>query len=691
MGFLYGVPMAQKYIIYDIETFINCFSFAYIDDETSEEFIFEVSNHRNDWKSLRKLLTHWSNIKPTMVGFNNIGFDNVILLRLFKEHDANAAAVDVIHTAREACVQIINIPFERRFSTRLPPWKYKWPQLDLMLVWHYDNISKATSLKALEIAMRSHVVEDLPFHPDTFLTHAEIQILKEYNMHDVRETQKFFKISRDMVGFRETLVPTLGPSVINANDSKIGSMFFIQKLKPSFNDTIPKPTFSEGTPMRLGDLIFDYVHFDLPQFNEILTWVKDQVICETKGAFTNLTEEKLGGVAQYAQMDTKKKKFKDTPTPEDIQEFKRQHPAGKIVQKELKSGKFSYWKNYNVAKALNVKVSNLTYIFGTGGLHASVDNEVYKSTDSHMVLDLDVASYYPNLAISNNLHPLHLGSTFSTIYNLLYQERKLYPKGSAQNGIYKLALNGSYGNSNNKFSPFYDPRFTMAITLNGQLLLCMLAEALLKVDGLKIIQVNTDGISSVFKKRDYDKVKSIYMKWMNITGLDLEESRYSEMYIRDVNNYIARFESGSVKLKGAYDYRVDYHQNHDALVVRKAVEAHLIDGQDISGYIKNHRDVFDFYLATKVPRSSRLIERDGEKDTLTQSTCRYFVSVTGSELIKIMPALKRDGFEREFQVQAGWLCTTANRVDGSMPNDINLDYYIEQANKLVTELKEVHL
>ena len=127
------------------------------------------------------------------------------------------------------------------------------------------------------------------------------------------------------------------------------------------------------------------------------------------------------------------------------------------------------------------------------------------------------------------------------------------------------------------------------------------------------------------------------------------------------------------------------------LVVRKAAEAHLVSGIKIADFIKNHDDPFDFYLASKAPRSSKLIMRSGDVDTLTQNTCRYYVSKKGHELIKIMPPLPPKIDPREFQVESGWLVTLANKVDGTMPNDINLDYYIEQANKLVTELKEVHL
>lgn len=35
----------------------------------------------------------------------------------------------------------------------------------------------------------------------------------------------------------------------------------------------------------------------------------------------------------------------------------------------------------------------------------------------------------------------------------------------------------------------------MSITLNGQLLLCVLAENLIKISGLTLIQINTDGVT----------------------------------------------------------------------------------------------------------------------------------------------------------------------------------------------------
>ncbi|WP_203229884.1 hypothetical protein, partial [Flavobacterium sp. LMO9] len=76
----------------------------------------------------------------------------------------------------------------------------------------------------------------------------------------------------------------------------------------------------------------------------------------------------------------------------------------------------------------------------------------------------------------------HLGVEFCDIYEYLYNLRKSYDKKSAENAMLKLALNGTYGKSNDQYSPFFDSKFTMAITVNGQLSLCMIVEQLLKLD-----------------------------------------------------------------------------------------------------------------------------------------------------------------------------------------------------------------
>jgi hypothetical protein len=79
----------------------------------------------------------------------------------------------------------------------------------------------------------------------------------------------------------------------------------------------------------------------------------------------------------------------------------------------------------------------------------------------------------------------------------------------------------------------------MKITLNGQLLLCMLAESLMKVPTLRLLMINTDGLEYRVS-RDYAEVADVVCReWEQLTSLSLEGTQYSRMWITNVNNYIA--------------------------------------------------------------------------------------------------------------------------------------------------------
>ena len=106
----------------------------------------------------------------------------------------------------------------------------------------------------------------------------------------------------------------------------------------------------------------------------------------------------------------------------------------------------------------------------------------------------------------------------------------------------KLSLNGTYGASNDKFSVFYDPSFTLKITLNGQLLLCLLIEQLCKIPTVEMIMVNTDGLEYTIHPDHAGASDKVCDAWCKTTGLVLESARYSKMFIRDCNNYIAVYE-----------------------------------------------------------------------------------------------------------------------------------------------------
>jgi hypothetical protein len=326
---------------------------------------------------------------------------------------------------------------------------------------------------------------------------------------------------------------------------------------------------------------------------------------------------------------------------------------------------------------LTATIDGFTFVFGLGGIHGSVESEVIESDDDHVIVDLDVTSYYPNLAIVNGFHPAHLGKTFVTIYKHLFEQRKQYPKKSAESAMLKLALNGVYGDSNNQFSVFYDPLYTMTITLNGQLLLCLLAEGLMHIPGLRLIQVNTDGLTVRVPRANKWLVDMARAAWQTRTGLNLEEAVYKRVFIRDVNNYIGQYEDGSVKRKGAYEYDMEWHQNAGGLVIAKVAEKVLVEGAPIRQTVQQWPDIMDFMLRTKVPRSSYLQWGDGR----VQNTSRYYIAQGGKPLFKWMPPLKDKTEWRKIGVESGWNVQVCNDIkDAALP--VEFEYYIREVEKL---------
>jgi hypothetical protein len=561
-----------------------------------------------------------------MVGFNNVGFDYPIL-HLFVQQRGKVTTMQLYEKAQA----IIGSQDTNRWQHMVYPSDRYVPQIDLYLIHHFDNKARATSLKALEFNMRLDSVQDLPFPVGTILNREQIALLREYNAHDVHATKLFYEETLPMIRFREELTAKYNRDFTNHNDTKIGKDYFVMELEKAGVQCYDYSPDKGRTPRQtirpqiaLKDAILPWVRFETPQFQNMLEWFKQQTITETKGVFDDLS----------------------------------------------------------------VVVNGFEFVFGLGGIHGSIENEIVEADEWNYILDLDVTSYYPSLAIHNKFAPAHLGAKFCDIYADLKDRRVTYKKGTAENAMLKLALNGVYGDSNNKFSVFYDPLFTMSITLNGQLLLCLLAENLMKVPGLRIIQCNTDGITIRSKRHPFeenDPVLKVCEWWQQVSGMVLESANYHLMAIRDVNNYLAEGSKG-VKRKGAYEYDLEWHQNGSALVIPKIAEQVLLKNVPIMDTLQSWPDKMDFMLRVKVPRSSRLVSVFEGRERLEQNTTRYYVAKGGVELVKIMPPLKGKTEDRRFAVEKGrTVCVCNDMKDAVLP--IDYSYYASEIEKLTLKLR----
>ena len=604
--------------VYDIETYLNVFTLAVEAADAPLKLSFEISDQRNDSQQIIDFLHTLKISNCRMIGFNNLGFDYPVLHQLIRMGKSDAASL-----YRKAQSIITNQETEERWMHQVHPGDRFVEQIDLYKIHHFDNKARSTSLKVLEFNMRSDTIEDLPFKVGSVLTRPQIDVLKRYNAHDVAQTKAFYFKSLDMIRFREELTAKYARDFMNHNDTKIGKDYFIMKLEEAgincyeYSNDGRMPRQTKRSVIHLKDAILPWIKFNRPEFTRVLNWLKEQSITETKGVFNDLV----------------------------------------------------------------ATVNGFDFVFGTGGIHGSVASEVIESTEDWIVVDLDVSSYYPNLAIANGFFPAHLGKEFCFIYKHLYEQRKNYSKGSAENAMLKLALNGVYGDSNNKFSVFYDPLFTMSITLNGQLLLCWLAEMIMAQTDGTLIQINTDGLTVRLPRNQLGLLESIRKHWETSTGLQLEEAFYRTMMIRDVNNYIAVYEDGRVKRKGAYEYKLSWHQNAGGLVIPKVAEKVLVEGAPIRQTVENWPDNLDFMLRTKVPRNSYLQWGDEQ----VQNVSRYYIAKNGKPLKKWMPPLKGKTEWRCIAVESGWHVQVCNDIrDAVLPIDFN--YYVQEIEKLCLSL-----
>lgn len=620
--------MIYNEVTYDIETYPNIFTLAGRNLVTGEDFIYEISWRMDQRHELIEFLRHLRMNGFSMIGFNNLGFDYPVVHYFIENYQT--VTVEQLY---QKAMSIINADWNDRFAHVIWEKDQHVPQIDLYKIHHFDNPARATSLKVLEFNMKMDNVEDLPFPAGTMLTSEQMSVLVDYNKHDIEATTLFKMKSETQLSFRRQLCEKYDRDVMNFNDTKIGKDYFIRELEKdnpgicySNDNGKRRPRQTKRDIIHFNDILLPYIQFNTPDMQAVHNWFRRNSIKNTKGSLD-----------------------------------------------------------------LSCTLRGFEFDFGTGGIHGSVRPCTVLEDVAFMILDIDVTSYYPSLAIVNKFHPAHLGEKFCQIYEEVFNERKKYPKSThpVENNMLKLALNGVYGDSNNEYSPLFDPQYTMAITINGQLLLCMLAERLMSCQEVLMIQINTDGMTIKFPRTHLDWVRSIMKWWEDLTKLQLEEAEYSRFFVRDVNNYIAEYTDGKLKRKGAYEYEMGWHQNQSSLVIQKAVEAHLVHGKSIREFIEGHDDIYDFLLRTKVPRSSKLVLVDYEgNETQIQNVSRYYISMFGGDLTKVMPptptqlAKDKDAPMRRININSGSKVSICNNISDVFPDDIEYEYYIKEANKL---------
>lgn len=74
-------------------------------------------------------------------------------------------------------------------------------------------------------------------------------------------------------------------------------------------------------------------------------------------------------------------------------------------------------------KSLRLSMGRCVYKFGIGGLHSTEHTAAHKADADTILIDRDVASYYPSIILNQRLYPKHLGQAFLNVYESIVKRR----------------------------------------------------------------------------------------------------------------------------------------------------------------------------------------------------------------------------------------------------------------------------
>lgn len=446
---------------------------------------------------------------------------------------------------------------------------------------NYDVMPNPTvGLKTMEGFLGSNIKETgVPFDINRKLTKAEIEETIKYCRHDVEQTIKIFLEKIDefnaMHGIVQAFPNMVSLSNIGDSEARITAKV-LGCVKQDFKDE------------------FDYFFLPCLRLNKY----------------------------KYVQ---------------DWFEEKKKEALAMDLQNCDKYDKKLWYKSQN----LETIVAGIPHSFGFGGLHGAADTPIHKTGQ---ILHVDVNNYYPSMLIAWGLVTR---AATNDNYHLVYNTRKSMKakqiaaaksgnKAEAKNWKkaqlpYKKMLNALSGGMKDETNPAYDPRNNNCMCINGQLMLLDLIEHLEAVPGFELIQSNTDGLIIWIPDTDeaFEMVDDICWEWEQRCSTDqcsilLELDNISEIYQKDVNNYLWVGADGSVERIGAYVKELSATDN-DLPILNKALVEYMVHKTPVEQTINQCDDLIMF---------QKIVKLSEKYDWVEHEHCTPVITKTGKRVIK---------------------------------------------------------
>ena len=517
-----------------------------------------------------------------VVTFNGINYDVPMLTY------AVCGATNVqLKTASDAIIGGNLRPwhFERQFNVKIPN------NID-----HIDisEVAPGVMISLKQYAARMHMprLQDLPLDPSASITPELRPILRDYcGNSDLPATQELWerltKEKNDVIAIRERIGKEIGIDVRSKSDAQVAESVLKTLVERHTKEKLYKPEVPPGTTFKYNPPAF--LQFRTKQLQDVLAVIASaQFVVRADGKINE---------------------------PEEI-------------------------------KDRVVTMGTSCYTIGIGGLHSCEKSIAHFADEETVLIDRDVASFYPFLIKMCALYPRNIGPLFLNIYGD-WLDRRIAAKGKdkALAQMLKIFLNGLYGKLGSPYSIVFAPDLLIQVTLTGQLVLLMLIERL-ESAGASVVSANTDGIVIKCRRDMKNVVDDIVAQWEKDTGLETEETFYSALFSRDINNYVALKEDGGYKSKGVFA-DPSLMKNVENEICIEAVTKFLEFGVSPERTIRACTDVRKFLTMRKVKGGAVLIQDTAYDDSLTPSRKRDVLLANGWHQIETGPLTKAQ-FDHEF-------------------------------------------
>lgn len=445
---------------------------------------------------------------------------------------------------------------------------------------NYDVMpNPPVGLKTMEGFLGSNIKEsEVPFNIDRRLTKKELEQTIFYCRHDVQETIKVFLQTSDvfeaMHGIVQAFPDMVSLSNIGDSEARITAKV-LGCQKQDFKDE------------------FDFFFLPCLRLNKY----------------------------KYVQ---------------DWFEQKRQEALSLDLQNRGDYDKKVWYKS----QSLDTIVAGIPHTFGFGGLHGATEKP---SHFTGALYHVDVNNYYPSLLIAWGLVTRaatnnNYQKVYKTRKSLKYKQTHAATKAEAKRWKkaqlpYKKMLNALSGGMKDKTNPAYDPRNNNCMCINGQLMLLDLIEHLEAIPGFELIQSNTDGLIVKVPDTDaaFDMMDDICWEWEQrcstpLCDILLELDCISEIYQKDVNNYLWVSADGGVERIGAYVKELSAVDN-DLPIVNKALVEYMVNKIPVEQTINQCDDLIMF---------QKIVKLSDKYDWVEHEHCAPVIRKTGVRVIKTL-------------------------------------------------------